>query len=142
MKFFEHLEGYIAGQVKMGKTFFTLMKLETRLAGLSVFPLIITICMLLIILMTVWVLAMVLAQYGIVMLTGSPLIAISSALLFNLVLFAILLKYLSYNLKNMSFAKTRECLSKNKRIKNELEKAGDGKNYSDQKDLIKSTDQS
>ena len=111
MKIFEHLEGLASSDVGITKTVLSIIKLETRLAGLTVYPLIINICMVLIVLMTIWVSLMCLIGFFISHAFESPLIALSSVLGLNVFLLIILLFYLNYNLKNMSFEKSRAYFS-------------------------------
>ena len=116
MSFFNHFESFISDNVKVAKTFISLIKLEAQLAGLSIYPLLLNASMLFVILITVWISAMVLLEFTIMLFTGNSLVAISLVLLLNLILFIILMKSLTCNLKKMSFEKTRETL-KNKRAK-------------------------
>lgn len=111
MKILDHIEGLASSYMGVTKTVLSIIKLETRLAGLTIYPLILNICMLLIVLMTVWVSIMALIGYFMALAFGSTLIAISSILSINIVLLVILLFYLKYNLKNMSFEKTRAYFS-------------------------------
>jgi len=111
MKILEHIEGLVSGKVAIFKMVMEIAKLETRLAGLSVYPLLINLSMLLIVLMATWLVTMVLMGYGLLLSFGSPVVAILSVLVLNMVLLGFLLNYLSFNLKKMSFEKTREFFS-------------------------------
>ena len=111
MKIFEHLEGLASSYVGVTKTVLSIIKLETRLAGLTVYPLIINTCMVLIVLMTIWVSLMCLIGFLILHAFGNPLMAMSCVLALNIALLIILLFYLNYNLKNMSFEKSRAYFS-------------------------------
>lgn len=111
MKLFEHIEGLVSGKLSIIKMGIEIIKLETRLAGLSVFPLLINIILLLIVLMTTWLVGMGLAGYGLFVAFKSIAIATLSVFFLNIGLLAVLLSYLSFNLKNMSFEKTREYFS-------------------------------
>lgn len=111
MKIFEHIEGLVYGKLSIVKMVMEMVRLEARLAGLSVYPLLINLCMLLIVLMTTWLVAMVLMGYGVLLAFERPLVAIISVLALNVVLLGVLLNYLSFNLKKMSFEKTREFFS-------------------------------
>jgi hypothetical protein len=119
MKFFEELESYFSGQFNSLKMLFTLIKLEAKLAGLSVAPLIITLCMLFVILITFWASLMVLVGYFIFTQFNSFWLAICSTLLLNLLVLCFLLKYFIYNLKAMSFEKTRRYLNTQESIEHE-----------------------
>lgn len=127
MSIFEHLEGFISGNVNLAKSCLSLIKLETRLAGLSIYPLILNVCMLLVVLSTLWLTATAFMIYGAALLMGNLALAFISVLLLNLVLLGILMKYLMFNLRKMSFEKTRELFSKKKRPDyDELENASTG----------------
>ena len=121
MNILDHLEGYFSQNLKIAKTFITLVKFEIRLAGLSIYPLVLNICMLFVILLSAWISMVVLIGYYLVSLMGF-VGAISSIVLMNLFLLFILLRYLSFNLRNMSFENTRNFLSK-KECEHELTKA-------------------
>ncbi len=111
MKILDHIEGLVSGKMAIFKMAIKIIQLEARLAGLSVFPLLLNLCMLLIVLMTGWLVTMVVIGYGVTLVYPSFLVAILSVLVLNVVLLGILLLYLSYNLKKMSFEKTREFFS-------------------------------
>ena len=132
IKFFEHLEGLISGNVTLVKTYLSLIRLETRLAGLSVFPLILTVCMLMVLLTAVWLSSMALLTYSCAILLDSLLMAFFLVLFLNLVLLLIVTKYLMFTLRNMSFEKTRAFLFQKKRSEHdELEKTGNGGDFAD-----------
>lgn len=111
MKILEHIEGLVSGKLAIVKMVMQMVKLEARLAGLSVYPLLINLCMLLIVLMTTWLAATVLMGYGLLLAFERPVVAILSVLVLNIVLLGVLLNYLSFNLRKMSFEKTREFFS-------------------------------
>lgn len=115
MKLLNHFEGFISDSVKVAQSFISLIKLEAQLAMLSIYPLMLNVCMLLVILITVWLSVMVLLEFTIVFFMGNSLLAISIVLLLNLILLVFLIKSLTLNLNKMSFEKTRESL-KNKRM--------------------------
>lgn len=112
IKLFEHLEGLVSSKLSILKMGLEIIKLETRLAGLSIFPLLINLILLLIVLMASWSVGMVLMGYGLFLVLESFAFATCLVFLLNIVLLAILLSYLSFNLKKMSFEKTREYFSK------------------------------
>ena len=107
MKLLEELDGYITSQFSSIKSLFSLIKLEAKLAGLSVFPLLLNLCMLFIVLISFWFSLMALSLYFIYIHTNSYWIALGSISLFNLIILVGLFKYLSFNLKTMSFERTR-----------------------------------
>jgi hypothetical protein len=83
-----------------------------RLAGLSVYPLLVNLCGLLIVLMTVWSLGMILLGYWFFFVFGDVVWSVVLLLLINMGLLFSLLYYLLFNLKKMSFEKTRHYFSK------------------------------
>jgi hypothetical protein len=111
MKVLEEINGLVSNKIGVIKTVLSIFKLETRLAALSVYPLLLNICMLILVLLSIWFSSMLLLGYFILSLSGNIFAAVGSVLLINIVLFVGLLKYLSYNLQNMSFEKTREWIS-------------------------------
>lgn len=111
MKIIEELEGFVSNKIGIVSTLMSLFKLEARLAGLSVYPLLINLCMLLITLLTAWISAMLLIGYLFYLYLGTLLFSVIFVFLVNFILIACLLKYLTYNLKSMSFMKTRKYFS-------------------------------
>lgn len=107
MKLIEDLEGFISSQFNSMKALGALIKLEAKLAGLTVFPLLLNLCMLFVILITTWLSLMVLLGFFLYITLHSSWISLLSVTLLNLVFFIGLLKYLSFNLKAMSFERTR-----------------------------------
>ena len=135
MKLIEQIEGLVSNKIATLKTIFSIVKLEARLAGLSIFPLLLNVCMLFVILITLWLSIMFLIGYCAVLFLGTFLSAGFLILFLNLSLLLGLLKYLKYNLNNMSFEKTRAYLSSKEsseddKLKKTLnrENCNDGKN--------------
>ncbi|WP_058388934.1 hypothetical protein [Legionella oakridgensis] len=114
MRIVDELLGLVSSKLEMIKTIIAIMKLETRLARLSVFPLLLNLCMLFVVLITLWWTAMCMLGYSVHLLYNNTIIAISSVLFLNLIVFILLLKYLQFNVKNMGFTKTREILFQHK----------------------------
>ncbi len=111
MRILDELEGLVSSQWGVIKAGLSLTKLEAKLAGLSVYPLLINWCLLLVCLTSVWLSAMGLLGYGLMWASDNVLVAIAGVFLFNILAFGILLQYLFFNLKKMSFEKTRAYLS-------------------------------
>lgn len=107
MKFLEDLEGFVSGKVDILKNFLILLKLETKLAGLSIFPLLVTVCLLFAVLISWWLSFLMMLGYGTLILTGSPWGMILTLIVMNSACIFFIFKYLLFNLKNMSFEKTR-----------------------------------
>lgn len=111
MKIIEELEGYVSNKIGIVSTLLSLFKLEAQLAGLSIYPLLINLCMLLITLLTTWCTVMLLVGYFVYIYFGTLVLGLALVFMLNLILIACLLKYLTYNLKSMSFMKTRKYFS-------------------------------
>ncbi|WP_454781901.1 hypothetical protein [Legionella sp. WA2022007384] len=136
MEVLKQLEGLIAAKISVFKTVCSLIRLEARLAGLSLFPLLLNICMLFVVLITAWLTAMFLTGYLVFLVLGywelliphRFLVSISLVFLLNGGLLLGLLKYLSFNLNSMSFPKTREFFSQKSVEHEKLEKADNSAN--------------
>ena len=113
----EHIEGLVSNKLARFKTLISIFKLEMRLTALSAYPLILSICLIFVVLITIWLSVMCLIGYLIVLYWHIPLLAFCLVLLLNLMFFAVFLKCLLYNLNNMSFKKTRAYLSPNENNK-------------------------
>lgn len=122
MEILKQLEALIQTKISVYKTLFSLFRLEAQLASLSIFPLLLTILMLLIVLFTVWLSITILIGYVLILIFNRPILSISLVVLLNIGVFLTLIRYLSYNLKNMSFQKTRKHFFNNKSTPNKLEK--------------------
>ena len=111
MNIIEEIEGYISGQFNSIKMLLSLITLEAKLAGLTIVPMLINLCMFFVILITFWLTAMTLFGYFLYTMTHNYYWAFGAVTLLNLMLCAALLKYLAYNIKAMSFEKTRHYFS-------------------------------
>jgi len=109
MKPLDALEGLVSSKLEIFNSVLSLMKLEARLAGLSVLPLLLNLVLLIVALATVWLSAMLLLGYGLASMLNS-IAAISFILVLNMVLLGLLIHYLTFNLNSMSFKKTRTYL--------------------------------
>lgn len=78
MEVFKQLEALIAAKISVIRTALCIFRLEARLAGLSVFPLLLNICMLLVIFITVWLTAMFLLGYFVALSSKSLILALFS----------------------------------------------------------------
>ena len=76
MEALKQAESFVSAKLDVIKTMFTIMRLEARLAGLSVFPLLLNICMLLIVLMTCWLVTSLLMGYGILIAFNNFLLSL------------------------------------------------------------------
>lgn len=114
MKAIDELTSLVSSKLEVFKAIFSLIKLEIRLAGLSVFPLLLNLCLLIVILLSTWISIMVLGGYVLEKLFDSIFLALVSVCGLNILFFIILLRYLKFNLKKMSFEKTRQILADTK----------------------------
>lgn len=111
MEFINHLEGLISDKLTIVKDLWTLFKLEARLAGLTIFPLLIVLGMLISMIFTLVITSMLLIGLLITKYTGEPLFAVGYILVANLFILLYLLLNLKKRLRQMSFAKIRSCLN-------------------------------
>lgn len=112
MNLFEHIEGFFNSKVEIAKGFWILFKLESKLASLSIIPLLICSVMLIAISMSFWFSVLILIGYLITYFTGGYVIlSIISVLILNLIFFLLAVKYISMYLYRMSFARTRAALA-------------------------------
>jgi len=126
MSILDQISGVITGKFEQAKIFMSLVSLETKLAGLSVYPLLITLCFLLVILMSTWLCVMALILTLLVYFSHDVIVSLVGVLALNIGLLFLLLKYLTYNLKKMSFEKTRACFYNQEGLEyDECEKTND-----------------
>lgn len=107
MKLLNELDAYISSQFNAVKALLTLFKLEAKLAGRSIVPLLINLCFLTIISISFWLSLMIFSGYLIFLYLANLWITLALICVFNLVLLVLLISYLSFNLKMMSFKRTR-----------------------------------
>lgn len=122
MSVLKEVEGLISSKIDVFKTAFSMMKMEATLAGLSLYPLVLNVCLLLVVLMTTWLFAMLLLAYFSTVAFNNMVLSLLSIVILNGLLLAGLMKYLLFNLRKMSFEKTREFISKKERPHDEQEK--------------------
>ncbi|MDX1837512.1 hypothetical protein DIZ81_06210 [Legionella taurinensis] len=111
MKLLTELEGFITGKISLVKTLVSLIRLEARLAGQSVYPLLVNACLLLTLLITTWATVAVLIGYGLLLVSGSLIVTLLLILFIHLALLALSAGRLKTNLHRMSFARTRHYLN-------------------------------
>ncbi|MGC1182973.1 hypothetical protein [Legionella sp.] len=139
MEVLKQVEELVSAKISVIKAVLTLIQPEAQLAGLSVFPLLLNLCMLLIVLMTFWLLTSLFIGYGILLISNNFPLSLILVLLFNLIALWGLIKYLAFNIKNMSFEKTRSYFLQNKGNKNEFKKTITSKNSDDGQDIASTT---
>lgn len=111
MNSLDNLERLVSAKISVVKNLFTLIKLEARLAGLTVFPLILNLCMLVIVLSTIWLSAMVMLGFAANLLIHNVLLSIFLVLALNSVFLVVLLNYFSNHINKLSFPNTRNYFS-------------------------------
>lgn len=142
MKLLEEAEGYVSDKLGVIKKLLSLMRMEAQLAGLSVYPLLLNLCALFVVFISVWFLAMFLIGYCISLVLGSLVWTVLCIFLFNLACLLGLLKYLAFNIRNMSFEKTRNYFTQKESDNyDHLEKTIDRRHRADGKEITHSTQQ-
>lgn len=134
MSLLEDIEGFVSGKLAIIQTVFSILKLETKLAGLSIFPLVLNLCFFLIVLSSSWITAMLLLGYGLFLALNSVFWAMVILILLHSLALLGLFKYLLFNIKNMSFEKTRAYILKRENGYDAATKTSDGRNQHAGKD--------
>lgn len=111
MKIVENIAGLVSSKIEILKSVTSIIKLETKLAALSIFPLIMNVCLLFVVLLSLWLSSMTLLGYSFHYLFNNTFISLGLLVLLNLIFFFVLYHSLLMNLKKMSFEKTREYFS-------------------------------
>ncbi|MFC3907663.1 hypothetical protein ACFORL_01035 [Legionella dresdenensis] len=115
MKLIDHLDGLVSSRINAVKGIWALFRLEAKLAGLTVFPLLVNLVWLLVLLVTVWFSAMALLAYISFYYTGGQtLLSIELVFGVNIALLLIAMLCLKRKIRNLSFEKTRTCLADSK----------------------------
>ena len=143
MNILDELIGLVSAKFSIFKAVINMIKLETRLAGLSVFPLFVSLIVLLTLILTLWLTAMGLAVFTIMLWYPNIFIALSSVILLNFIVMGGVAKYMLNTLKNMSFANTRQFLAQSKEMSlYERQKADTAGNSGCEKDLADTANKS
>lgn len=111
MNAIDELSGFVSSKLQVIYAIVSIIKLETRLAGLSILPLLVNLCVLLIVLMSTWALIMLVLGYAFYLYFANLLFSLLAICLINCLMLIVLIRYLAFNLKNMSFEKTRELIA-------------------------------
>lgn len=122
MKIIEDLGELFIGKLNFLKALATLIRLEGRLAMLSILPLLFSLFALGMIVSTLWATCMLGIGYYITWIFSTVAYGFLSVLFLNIILFFILYKYLLYNIKQMSFEKTKHYFSQQETKKQEDKK--------------------
>lgn len=146
MRLLEEFNGFIADKTSVIRTLLAIAKLEAKLAGLSIIPLLLNLMLLSMICLLCGMSIMALLGYGLFLLTHQWLLALSGVLLVNLILLTVLLKYLSYHTKNISFERTRKYLKlvslERKTVNHELKRTNSSHARRTRKTLTEATNRS
>jgi|GEM_PF-2280044 len=110
MKFIEHLDGLISSKINSVKGLWTLFKLEAKLAGLTVLPVLISVALLSALAITMWLTTMVFLGCLLHIYGTSLLASIGFVLVLNCCLLLLVGNFLKRGINKMSFSKTRSCL--------------------------------
>lgn len=110
MKWLEEAEGLVSSKITIVQALMRVITLETKLAGLSIFPLLLTVCLLLVVLMSLWFTSMLLLGYFIAISLHSLMLTLMALVVLNGLFLGLVVNSLASNLKKMSFEKTRELL--------------------------------
>ncbi len=110
MKVFEEIAQLISTKLNIGLSFFRLVGLEARLAGLSLVPLLCSLVGLIVIGLSAWLTLVAILFFAINMLLNNIMLSLTCLFLLNLLTLAILAKAMLYNVNNMSFKNTRKLL--------------------------------
>jgi hypothetical protein len=110
MKFINHLEGLLVSKYTIAKALLTLFKLEAKLAGLNIAPLLISIGAITALCFSGWLLLVMLIAYPIMLLLN-PFVALFIIFALNVLALGFAVKSLMLCVKQMSFEKTRALLT-------------------------------
>lgn len=109
--FINHIEGYFSSKFNLGKGIIHLIKLEAKLAGFNIVPLLISFAVLIALCFSGWLILMLLIGYILLLVVG-PLPTLIIILVLNGGGLFWAVKSLLSCVKQMSFEKTREFLLK------------------------------
>lgn len=110
MKLADHFGGLISNRLAITKNIFTLLKLEAKLAGASIGPLLFSGCILLVLLLSLWITVLALLGYLLFLALGNFLPVLGFVLLLNAIFTVIAFRALRIRAQRISFAKTRSLL--------------------------------
>ncbi len=131
MSVFVEVESLVVAQIEVIKTAVAILKLETRLASLSVYPLLLALCLLLVGLMGMWAATMLALGYMLAWIVPNTLLCILAMLMFNSLIVVAVLRYMLFNLKNMSFEKTRQYIANKENAYVQSKKTADSRHHRD-----------
>ncbi|HAF88141.1 MAG: hypothetical protein CMF38_01310 [Legionellaceae bacterium] len=112
MKFIDNIEGLVASKLTLIKAVWTLFKLETKLAGLNILPLLASIGVLIAIVFTLWFSVMIIIGMAILsLMSGHIFLSLIGIIIINVALLLLTIRFMMSCLNKMSFARTRMCLT-------------------------------
>ncbi len=111
MRLIEEAVGLVSSQFHLIKACLSITRLEAKLAGLSVYPMLVLVCLLMVCLMGLWCSSLLF--FGVVLMQALENLMLVTGLIcsMNALLLAVILGYLHRYLKRMSFEKTRAYLA-------------------------------
>jgi hypothetical protein len=122
MKLIEDVEQFIESQLNSVRMLFDLVRLEAKLARMTLVPLVINFCLILVSIIMLWLSAMGLVGYVLIRLSNPIWLTLIIILILNFSLLFGLLRYLTFNLTALSFSQTRRHLTKQGTSHDGLEK--------------------
>jgi cobalamin biosynthesis protein CobD/CbiB len=111
MKFIDNLEGLVTSKLAITKTIWTLFKLETKLAGLGLYGLLVNVCAIIALSIVACSSILVLIGYLVTLLTGSILAGILVVMVLTIGSLIYTVQRIPLNLQQLSFEKTRASLT-------------------------------
>ena len=126
MTFLASLEGFVYDYLAEIKALLAMVKAEVRLAGLSVLPLLLSLVCLFVVVITTWLSMLVLMGYFFLWTTGSLFFTLSSVFIINMLLLLLLIVSVRFNLRQMTFEKTRRYFSHEGSNNGDLQKTSEG----------------
>ncbi len=111
MKIIAELEALVSSKFKEYRALGTIMHLESKLAVQSVSPLLLSVCVVFFVLISIWFTTMAIIAYGAYLVFDNLFFTLLFILILNACFLYGLVKFIQYNLNNMSFEKTRNYFS-------------------------------
>ena len=117
----------VSKQMQSMRLCLKLARMEAQLARMTIFPLILNLCMIVLCVISLWCSMMGIVGYGLLLTLHNLMLAMGCVCLFNVLLFCLAMKWLSININRMSFEKTRQYLTSKstEAVKNDIKEAGE-----------------
>ncbi|HBI22306.1 MAG TPA: hypothetical protein DDY37_06980 [Legionella sp.] len=100
----------VSSQVHWMKTCLSITRLEATLAGLSVYPLLVLVCLFMVCFMGFWCTSLLFLGLVLMQALGNLMVVLGLICVTNALLLCLILRYLHLYLKRMRFEKTRAYL--------------------------------